>query len=54
MGIAGVMRDPRNAIYRTEMWDDARKTYVLERWLTWQRIRDTPEELAASSVQLGE
>ena len=54
MGIAGMIRDPRDAIYRTEMWDDTRKAYVLERWLHWQRIADMPEELAASSVQLGE
>lgn len=54
MGIAGAIRDPRDAIYRTEIWDDARKAYVLERWLKWQQVADTPEDLAVSSVQLGE
>jgi hypothetical protein len=53
-GIAGVIRDPRDAIYRTEIWDDARKAYVMERWFHWQHVADTPEELAASSVRLGE
>ena len=53
-GIAGVIRDPREAIYRTEIWDEARKAHVVERWLHWQRVADTPEELTASSVQLGE
>ncbi len=52
--IAGIIRDPHEAIYKTEMWDEARKAYVLERWLHWQHVADTPEELAASYVQLGE
>ena len=54
MEIAKVIRNPRRAIYKTETWDDARKAHVVERWLHWQRIAETPEELAASSMQLGE
>jgi hypothetical protein len=55
MEIAGrVRRNPRAAIYRTEMWDDARKAHVLERWLYWQGIADSPDEMAVHTMEMGE
>jgi hypothetical protein len=55
--IAGVLRDAREAIFRTEMRDDDRKAYVLDRWLHWQHVVDAPDDLndiPVSSMQRGE
>jgi Domain of unknown function (DUF4263) len=52
---AGQMfRNPRNAIYRTEMWSDARKAHVLERWLYWQQIARAPYEMTTHTMEMGE
>lgn len=53
--IAGaVRRNPRAAIDKTSMWDDARKAHVLERWLYWQRVADKPDEMPVHTMEMGE
>ena len=53
--IAGqIRRNPRSAIDKTEMWDDARKAHVLERWLYWQQVADTPCEMTSHTMEMGE
>lgn len=52
--LAGIIRDPRDAIRRTPLWDEARKAYVIERWLHWQGVADAPDDLRPSSLQTGE
>lgn len=48
------MRDPQEAIKKTPLWSDARREYVLSRWLHWQRVWDAPPEFSAYSPARGE
>ena len=53
--IAGNVRpNPRAAIHRTEMWDDARKAHVLERWLYWQQVANSPSRNDFHTMEMGE
>lgn len=42
--LASAARDPRVAISRTELWTAERKSYVLDRWLYWQGLTESPNE----------
>jgi hypothetical protein len=55
MEIAGRIRsNPRSAINKTDLWDEARMAHVLERWLYWRHIADKVDEMAAHTMEMGE
>jgi hypothetical protein len=49
-----VRHNPRMAIDKTELWDDARKAHVMKRWLHWQQVADRPHEIDFHTMEMGE